>query len=490
MEQGVTTRHQATGYDWGAVREKLVERTFATTLAFAAGQRNQPILTSLTVPLEVDVEWFQRRIDLLSEGTNQFFWSSPTSPNGHLRLVGYGTAETIIVHGTDRFVQLKKHLRTLQSRWFYTTSDTPKLLGGFAFQPGSRMIPWEGWEDGRFLLPKFLIEADAHQNMALTISYHVSRDADVPDLVEEVMMALQNWFNAAASDVSDMGRKTAVVSTQPDVKQGVWQDIVRFFAGQITAGSLHKVVLARRQTLHWPNPIALKTVLDRLQQSYPESHVFSVCHTFGCFVGASPERLVRVVGGRVSIDALAGTIGRGHTEQEDFELGQRLLASRKDRREHAVVVEWIRKTIQDLVDEVTVPVEPILRKLANVQHLFTPVDGVVKGHYSVVDFVERLHPTPAVAGEPRDAALRLIQDHEQMDRGWYASPVGWLSPSGDGEFTVALRSAVLTGNVGYLFAGAGIMGDSNPNLEWEETELKLQAMRCALEKRAGEDYHG
>ena len=187
---------------------------------------------------------------------------------------------------------------------------------------------------------------------------------------------------------------------------------------------------------------------------------------------------------------MAGTIARGQSEAEGLQLGQRLLASRKDRREHAVVVEWIGKTIDDLVDELTVPVEPVLRKLANVQHLFTPVDGSVKGDYSVIDFVERLHPTPAVAGEPREAALRLIENHEQMDRGWYASPVGWVSPSGDGEFTVALRSAVVTGAAGYLFAGAGIMGDSNPTLEWEETELKLQAMRYALEKRAGEDYHG
>ena len=284
MEQ-VTTRQLVPGYEWGTVRERLVERFLAAREAFAPELPNQAILTSLTLPLNADLQWFTGRMQFLNEGANQFSWSSP---HGNLRLLGYGTAETIIVRGTERFLHLKKHLRTLQSRWFYRESDRPKLLGGFAFQPGPRQGPWEGWEDGRFLLPRFLVEVDAHQNTFLTISVQVAFDRDASDLVEDVMSELHDWLNAPASVVSDtdMRRETAVVS-QPDVQQDGWEDIVRFLATQISAGdnSLHKVVLARRQTLHWSQPMALASVMARLQQTYPESHVFSVCRPFGCFVG-------------------------------------------------------------------------------------------------------------------------------------------------------------------------------------------------------------
>jgi isochorismate synthase len=259
-----------------------------------------------------------------------------------------------------------------------------------------------------------------------------------------------------------------------------WEALVEDAAHACRNGALEKVVLARAVRARARAPFDPVVALERLRDAYPNAYVFAVARGPRCFLGATPERLVRLRDGTVDATCLAGSAPRGETPEEDARLGSALLASAKDRAEHAIVVRSVRAALEGVCSEVHSPDEPRLLRLRNVQHLYTPVDGHVSWPTCVLDLVQRLHPTPAVGGYPREEALRFIREREGLDRGWYAGPVGWLDRRGDGEFAVALRSALLHGAEATLFAGSGIVAQSRAPDEYAETCLKLRPMLNAL----------
>ncbi|MQC48461.1 MAG: isochorismate synthase, partial [Chloroflexi bacterium] len=199
----------------------------------------------------------------------------------------------------------------------------------------------------------------------------------------------------------------------------------------------------------------------------------------------SPELLVRLSDGQVEALGLAGSLRRGETPEEDERLGEQLMSSAKDRIEHETVVRAIRERLAPATDDLQAPNAPRLRRLRNIQHLSTEIRGRVKPGVDVLDLAQRLHPTPAVCGWPTAVARAVITEHEDFDRGWYAGPVGWVDSAGDGEFAVALRSAVVAGDRAWLFAGNGIMGDSQPEVELAEVRLKYRPLSEALGLNGG-----
>jgi isochorismate synthase len=265
-----------------------------------------------------------------------------------------------------------------------------------------------------------------------------------------------------------------------------WQEVVGGVAGELRDGTLEleKVVLARECLVEAAAPFDPVPVLDRLRAAYPSCFVFAVTRGERCFLGATPEQLVRLREGAVQAMSLAGSIARGATPEEDERLGEQLLSSAKDRAEHAVVVRAMSEGLAGACTAVAVPAEPVLLKVRNVQHLRTTVNGHARSGTTILDLVERLHPTPAVGGYPRKQALQLIREREGLDRGWYAGPLGWVNARGDGEFAVALRSALLHGAQARVFAGCGIVGDSDPAAEYAESCLKLRPLLTALAESA------
>src|SRR5690606_446759 len=153
----------------------------------------------------------------------------------------------------------------------------------------------------------------------------------------------------------------------------------------------------------------------------------------------------------------------------------------KNLHEHKLAVDMIKSAMQELCEQVEAPDAPIIRKLEDIQHLATPIRGVVKEGVTLLQAVEALHPTPALGGMPRESAIEAIRRLEHMDRGWYAAPIGWMNVSLEGEFAAAIRSALLVHEKAYLFAGCGIVGDSNPLSEYNETALKFRPMLKALQ---------
>ncbi|HEY5658394.1 MAG TPA: chorismate-binding protein, partial [Myxococcota bacterium] len=210
------------------------------------------------------------------------------------------------------------------------------------------------------------------------------------------------------------------------------------------------------------------------------------CATFavGCgdasFVGATPERLLRLTGRRIETSALAGSAPRGHSPEEDARLALELIESKKEQSEHAVVVRELRETLAPLCRELRVPEAPTRLRLEGIQHLETPLCGTLEGDAHILDIAAAVHPTSAVAGAPRRAALEWLARNEPLERGWYGGAVGFVDASGGGELAVALRSALLRGATAHLFAGAGIVPGSRPQAELQETRIKLRALLTPL----------
>ncbi|MEX2487815.1 MAG: isochorismate synthase, partial [Nitriliruptoraceae bacterium] len=262
-------------------------------------------------------------------------------------------------------------------------------------------------------------------------------------------------------------------ASMPDVH---WLEAVAAAIEHIRAGDIAKIVLARDYAL-WS-----KQLFDTLDIARRLNRRFSSCHTFVVdgLVGATPETLVRTSGNRVTSRVLAGTAARDRDAARDAALSDALLASDKDRREHALAVASVIDVLHDRSADLTFADTPQLLRLDNVQHLATDVAGTLDQPASAMALAGALHPTAAVGGTPRDRAMTLIRALEGMDRGRYAAPVGWADAAGDGEFGIALRCAHIEGARARLFAGVGIVEGSRPEDELAETRLKLLAMQDVL----------
>ncbi|NRQ40190.1 isochorismate synthase [Nonomuraea sp. NN258] len=256
-----------------------------------------------------------------------------------------------------------------------------------------------------------------------------------------------------------------------------WEHVVARAAQRIRAGELEKVVLARDLLATAEHPIDIRILLTRLAQRYPECYTFSVAG----LVGATPELLIRRTGQEIESLVLAGTTPRGTGPADDVARGAALFASAKDRHEHECAIASVRHTLAPLCSSLHTPDEPELLVLPNVQHLASHVTGRLADGASVLDVVAAMHPTAAVGGTPTDTAIKVIRELEGMDRAGYAGPVGWIDANGDGEWGIALRSGIVQGRRARLFAGGGIMGDSDPAAELAEAQAKFRVMQYALE---------
>ena len=258
----------------------------------------------------------------------------------------------------------------------------------------------------------------------------------------------------------------------------VWRDmIVAPVRDRVRAGEFNKVVLARELVLRTDEPIDTAGVLRRLQQNFGAAAIFGV----EGFVGASPELLVSRTEDVVRAHPLAGTAPRSSDPAVDSRLSAGLVASTKDQIEHRITIDWLLDNLLQYCSYVDAEPEPTIISLANVHHLGTRVEGRLSAPAaSVLELVAALHPTPALGGDPQTEALAVIEAHEPGQRGFYGGPTGWVDSAGNGEFAVAIRSGQITGTEARLWAGVGVVADSDPEAELAETRSKFQAMLGAL----------
>ncbi|NNC91191.1 MAG: isochorismate synthase [Acidimicrobiia bacterium] len=340
------------------------------------------------------------------------------------------------------------------------------LLTGFSFSPhGPRLAEWDGFAPAAAVLPLVsVVRSGGRSELVVAVPPgRAARD------VLEILLGLVQPSPHRVFEATDH-----VVESRPS--PNAWRESVAEAIGAIRAGSLEKAVLARSVSVRTDIPARPFDLVSQLRAGYPYSYTFGWQEGDSAFIGASPELLIARSGRDIRTNPLAGSAARGSDDQEDLQLGHALAASRKDQREHVFVVEDIQARIEPLTDELAVPDQPVLRKFPTVQHLSTEIAGRLNRPRSVVELADVLHPTPAVGGTPREDSLLFLDKIEEIDRGWYAGGVGWCNPAGDGEVAVALRCGLLRGTTAYLYAGAGIVADSEPDEELFETRLKFRPM--------------
>lgn len=382
--------------------------------------------------------------------------------------VGLGAAFALRLEGNSRFAQAESAI----SEAFSGLHAPPELMplvrffGGASFSPGrdGQGNCWGDFGDASFFLPRVLYVDDTERSLWILVAETTSPDVTL-DLFQQAL------DGAPAAPHQKLRTLSRHESESPDS----WDALIRSIQEQIGVGSAEKIVAARRVTLELSGVPSLSDILERMKEQAPLCARFALRVREKTFIGATPERLVLREGNQVQTEALAGSIGAGVDGG-----AQRLLESPKDQHEHAYVVHAIENSLRPFCVSLQRPSSPEVRRLRHVLHLRTPIRGMLRGNVHVLDLVQALHPTPAVGGLPRKEALLFIEQHERAERGWYAAPMGWINSSGEGEFVVALRSGLLHQNKCHLYAGAGIVAESNPGDEFVETELKLSGMLGAL----------
>jgi isochorismate synthase len=453
-------------------------------------------LASITLPIpQADPSRVFLAFQAMHMG-ERFFWEEPA---GRKVLVGLGRVKTIETTAPAAITGTIEAWQELQQDSFSTylgNSDnqqqtvkahSPVLFGGFAFDPlRPQTALWHGFPAGLLLLPHLLFQQSSHQT-TLTINTMIEPAIDVASMADSIISDLQTLGEILEQPVDDRDTQPATPTTHHlplttrDILPAVtWMKLVERVVDNIHLDDYKKVVLARAVQALSEQVLSVDAALSRLRESYPEAFKFVIQRGGRYFIGATPERLLRAQSGQVQAMALAGTAPRGATAEKDKQLGMELLHSEKNRQEHEIVASMLKSALADLCSELWVADVPELFQLHNLQHLKTPIIGELLPGRSILDAIAVLHPTPAVGGFPREAALREIREHEQLDRGWYAGPIGWLDLDGNGEFAVALRSALVDGKSATLFAGCGIVADSLPESEYAESRLKLAVMLRAL----------
>lgn len=446
-----------------------------------ARQAGRSILASYTEPFVAldPVEVFGRAEGLCAE---RVLWLQPEMD---LTLLGLGNARILEAQGPERFSVIADSWKSLCADATIANPERlpgtgPTLLGGFSFTTGQpRTSTWRDFAEGRMILPRVCL-AQTHGQAWLTVNFLIGAGDDVEIQLNEAWRLRRLLLAGdAPSPAPDRVPNAAPVLRELQTPER-WRAEVGAAAAAARGGRIKKVVLARTISLHASAPFSAAAAVRQLAGGYPTCVTFAVGFGERCFVGATPEQLLRVRDRLASATCLAGSYPRSASDELDRKLGQTLLADPKEREEHALVREALVRVLTQTCRELKAPDSPVVLKLPNVQHLCTKVSGRLMDTESLLSVVGRLHPTPAVGGEPRAAALEMISRREGLERGWYSGLVGWLDTRGEGEFVVAIRAALLHAHEALLFAGCGIVADSDPAREFDESCIKLTPMLSAL----------
>lgn len=388
-------------------------------------------------------------------------------------LVGIGIAARIPVPRGD---QRNAGASVSAALAMIAVSDPVALPGTGAVGIGA--FPFDPQLDGELLIPRIVIGCGPDGTAWIT-TIALPEDEPSESELTEILERADHVGNGFARDagIHTSGTSPSSFDLHPLRSPEDWCNAVSVATERLRSESAKKVVLARGIEIVTDRPICPSAVLSQLRRSFPASHLFCV----DGFVGASPELLVERSGQSVRAHPMAGTAPRSGDPETDARLAASLLGSTNTRDEHRHTIDMVHDTLLPWCSYLDEEAEPSIVAVANVQHLSTRLEGQLSEPVaSVLDLVAALHPTPAVGGMPRDAALELIAELEDLDRGRFAGPVGWVDANGNGTWAVGIRSAQIDGTHTRIYAGVGVVAESQPEHELAETRAKLQTMLGAI----------
>jgi salicylate biosynthesis isochorismate synthase/menaquinone-specific isochorismate synthase len=416
-------------------------------------------------------------------------WFCWEQPDRGFALAGLGVAHESVSRGRGRFAEVAREClavgrdAVVDEPAGLPAGAGPVWLGGFAFAPdGSGSPTWSSLQPASMVLPELSLCRSGGAtfltlNVVLGASPLLGPNGEPKDGLAAVagLEARLAGLRHVQLPLLDP-HPTAPASIRSARPPREFEAAVEMATSRIEAGEMSKVVLAREVIVEAASAHDTAALFGAVREQFPSCFCFCCGTPEAAFVGASPELLVRRSGASVSTVALAGSTRRSSDPAVDDHLGEQLLRSDKNRREQRIVADRIVRALRPHAVWVEAAAEPEIVKVANIQHLATPVIAQLAEPHSAIELAGMLHPTPAVGGEPWGVAEGAIAELEGMDRGWYAAPVGWMDATEDGEFCVALRSALVRDREAHLFAGVGVVAGSEPAAELAETEVKLQAL--------------
>lgn len=408
---------------------------------------------------------------------NRIFWSNSEQS---FMLFGLGTAEEIIAT-ENRFEQLESEWTQLVEQSIIYDNHHIEgagltAIGGMSFDPLRQQSKlWENFPTSKLTIPAYLI-VNHFGEYYFTINRYV-KESDQATLIEEEI----NRVEECLLNKQDIELVHPKIVYQIEKDPDGWKKSVQKAVDSIRNDEAQKIVLARELRLKLTDRAKVGILIERLMETQRQSYIFAYEQGEDCFIGATPERLVQVQGNQLLSTCLAGTAPRGEDDAADARIAKELLEDSKNREEHDYVVQMIKSSVEPFCHNLNIPERPIVLTLRNLQHLYTPVTATLNEDVTIFNLIEVLHPTPALGGVPTEEALRFIRDEEQFDRGWYGAPIGWLDYKGNSEFAVAIRSGLMQANEVSLFAGCGVMADSDPEMEYKETAVKFLPMLTILE---------
>lgn len=407
----------------------------------------------------------------------RYFWQNREKT---LTIVGLGQAIVLENNAYNhRYDEIERQWKELTQN--IVTEDQepqPILFGGFTFDPYNQNEgEWDYFPQSYFSVATFQLVI---RNEKAYVSIHlITEQPNSLEIFDALRQERDRLIHAA--QVKELKNYVKPVPTAiTERNKNHYLQSVEDVTNLIKNKEAEKVVIARSLELNFRDTLSSPQIIHQIMNEQPESYLFGIERDNLLFFGATPERLVKVENRNAYSACVAGSIRRGKTAEEDKFLGEFLLNDSKNLGEHRYVVEMIENTFAKNCKEYKVPKHPKLLKIRDIQHLFTPVEGKLLEGATILQLVKHLHPTPALGGVPTNEAMKMIRDYERMNRGLYAAPIGWIDAEGNGEFVVAIRSAALINNKAYLYAGGGIVADSDAKTEYEETLVKFRPMLRAL----------
>jgi menaquinone-specific isochorismate synthase len=390
--------------------------------------------------------------------------------------LGINSILTITEKGERRFSSLEKRIKEtgenlVSNRRDYPELSVPLFFGGMKFTVEHSDDYWKDFDDSIWFIPE-LLYLRSDNKYYFMFNFFATAKVKTETLLSKFENVLKLFYTETEPWDGKNLRVLKKTGVEPKDKKK-WKNQVQQVLEKIGDGELKKIVLSRKIELIFTSDISIEPILKSLADNYPECTLFLFHIGKSTFVGASPETLARANGSQIVLETLAGSAERGSDDASDNQIEKQLLASKKNLYEHEIVVDYLRECLPGSSEDMEIG-KPTVKKLKNIQHLKTLIKLNLNEHNSFINIIGKIHPTPAVCGLPSDTALNIIKKTENHQRGLYAGLIGWLNFQNEGELVLAIRSALAVGNKLIVYAGCGIVNGSNPDDEYEETELKLK----------------
>ncbi len=400
-------------------------------------------------------------------------------PAENLSIAGLDEALIISENGEGRFAvtdkKIKEWKNSFISNWeSLPDKKIPLFLGGMKFSSEHNEDDWQDYNDSTWFVPELMIFHK--QSLNYLFFNFLIQNSSKELAAKKFRIKLEKLFKLNGSQVKTPSPVILKSYGDSPKDKKKWKQLVSESLGKISENQFEKVVLSRKVELQLSNEPDMKLVIENLRKDNPNCYIFLYHHGKSSFFGATPEMLAKFSNGCIEVDALAGSAHRGKTEDEDTQIEKALLRDDKNLTEHNYVIEHIRNTVSSLTEDFKIESRYSIKKLANIQHIWSRITARLSNKSSMMSILKELYPTPAICGFPKEASFHLIKKVEGYKRGLYSGIIGWFNFDDEGEFAVALRSALLTSNKLVAFAGGGIVQNSDPEAEYKETELKLKTI--------------